>query len=66
MKVPPAPRFRSRSHCGFLRGAVPTAHENVCSICQDPGAEPSRVEPQKRLLKARFPDLYYESSHLDC
>ena len=26
----------------------------------------SPIEPKEQLFKARFPDLYYEKSHLDC
>ena len=27
---------------------------------------PPPLEPQERLLKAQFPDLYYGTSHIDC
>ena len=27
---------------------------------------PPALEPQKRHLKTRFPDLYYGNSHMDC
>ena len=38
--------------------------QRLLRICM--GAKEAPPEPRERPLKARFPDLYYRKSHMDC